>query len=73
MPLSDQLQDLESIAALVVAEHSIIRAMRRDGEVPEPQAEATSIAAGIAQWALLHKPMLLECVDLETTAAFAEA
>ena len=40
--------------------------MRRNGEAPEPEAEARCYAAGIAQWALLITPLRLEALELET-------
>ena len=73
MSLSTRLQSLEPIAAVICAEHSLIAAMRADGETPEPQAEAAAYAAGLSQLALLHSPLLLEALELETINAFAEA
>ena len=73
MPLGTKLEQLEPIAAVVVAELSLIRAMRADGETPEPQVEAATFAAAIAQLALLKPVLLLEAIELETAAALAEA
>lgn len=73
MSLSTRLEQLEPIAALVVAEHSLIRQMRREGEPPELQAEVAAYAAGLAQIALLKPVLLLEAIELETAAALAEA
>ena len=73
MSLSDQMQSLEPIAGLIVAELSLIRSMRRDAERPEPEAEAATIAAGIAQLALALRPLQMQAIEMETAAAFAEA
>lgn len=47
--------------------------MRREGETPELEAEVAAYAAGLSQLALLHSPLLLEALELETAAALAEA
>ena len=73
MSLSTRLQSLEPIAAVICAEHSLITAMRADGELPEPAAEAATYAAAIAQLALLKPVLLLEAIELESAAALAEA
>ena len=73
MSLSTRLEQLEPIAAVICAEHSLIRQMRRDGELPEAQLEAATFAAAIAQLALLKPVLLLEALELETAAALAEA
>ena len=73
MSLSTKLEQLEPIAAVVVAEHTLIRAMRADGETPEPQVEAATFAAAIAQLALLRPVLICEAIQLEQAAALAEA
>ena len=70
MHLASVCSELEEIATLTAAEHQVIRVMRRHGEAPEPEAEARCLAAGIAQWALMIRPLQMEALDLETAAAW---
>ena len=73
MSLGTRLEQLEPIAQVICAEHSLIRSMRRDGEPPELQAEVAAFAAAIAQLALLKPVLICEAIELETADAFAEA
>ena len=73
MSLSTRLEQLEPIAAVICAEHSLIAAMRADGEPPELEAEVATYAAAIAQLALLKPVLLLEAIAMEQEAALAEA
>jgi hypothetical protein len=73
MPLASVCAELDEIALLTRAELQVIRCMRRNGEAPEPEAEARCLAAGIAQIALMITPLQMECLALETAAALTEA
>ena len=73
MPLNDACMELEQIAGLIVEEIQLIHCMRCQGEAPEPAAEARSVAAGVAQWALLIQPLQLAALGLEMAAGLTEA
>ena len=73
MSLSTRLEQLEPIAAVICAEHSLIAAMRADGEPPELEAEVAAYAAGLSQLALLKPVLQLEAIVMETAAAMTEA
>ena len=70
MPLSSVCEELHQIALLTAAEAQIIRCMRRNGEAPEPEAEARCYAAGFAQIALMIRPLQMEALELETADAW---
>ena len=73
MPLDDACAELQQISAIVCEEIQLIHCMRCQGEAPEPEAEAASLAAGIGQVALMIRPLQLAALDLEMAAAMAEA
>ena len=70
MNLASHCAELNQIAACLCEERAAIACMRCHGEAPEAELEAASIAAGIAQLALLIQPLQIEVLDLETAAAW---
>ena len=70
MPLADHLAELEPIARLITQEHELIHCLRCQGEPPEPEAEARAYAAGLAQMALMIRPLQMAALDLELEASW---
>jgi len=70
MSLSRHCAELEKIAVLVNTEVTMVCCMRRHGEAAELSAESRTLVAGIAQWALLIKPLQLAALELEMEAAW---
>ena len=70
MSLGDHLAGLDTIAGLIVEEHQMIRCLRCQGEPPEPEAEARAYAAGLAQMAMLIRPLQMAALDLELQSAW---
>ena len=74
MPLDDACSELQQISAIVCKEIQLIHCMRHcQGKAPQPEAEAASLAAGVAQIALMIQPLQLAALDLELAASLAEA
>ena len=70
MTFASHCRELHQIASALVAENSLIQKMREEGEAPEAELEARSMAAGIAQIGLLIRPLQLEALNLETEKAW---
>ena len=70
MTFAEHCSELHQIAVALVAENSLIQEMREEGEAPEVELEARSMAAGIAQIGLLIQPLQLAALDLETENAW---
>ena len=77
MALEDACAQLEQISAVLVAEASLCQQIAAgvnggwDNELST--LSARTMAAGIAQWATLLRPLQMEALELETAAALAEA
>ena len=70
MSLGQHCSELHKISTLITAEACMLCCMRSHGEAAEPEVETRTLVAGIAQWALLIKPMQLAALDLEMEAAW---
>ena len=76
MPLQDHLKQLGDLAELVCAEAKAARtllACERSLSAKEEEMIAASLAAGVAQLAMLRLPLLAECCRLEQVNAGVEA
>ena len=70
MSLSRHCAELHEIAALLAEEATLIQGMSQNGAPAKQASVAQCYSAGLSQWALLIKPVLLEALDLETASAW---
>ena len=70
MSLGQHCSELHKISTLVNAEVCMLCCMRSQGEAAQPEVEARTLAAGIAQWALLRPVLICEAITMEMEAAW---
>ena len=70
MSLSRHCAELHEIAALLAEEATLIEGMSQNGAPAKQASVAQCYSAGLAQWALLIKPLQLAALDMATVNAW---